>query len=213
MNNVNKVINFAFEEEINGIEIAENSNGEVVVSSLQVAKNFDKEHKSVIRTIEDIKAQNCALIDTMFFETSYRAGTGKAYKCYYMNRDGFSLLVMGFTGKKALDWKLRYIEAFNLMEKKLRYAESPALQSLIEMKIRQQELEERQAILERQMAEIAGKPDKRDVDSEDVARKARILTSISQILKEFEEKEELERIRKHEEYLAFQKRRGVRRND
>ena len=47
----------------------------------------------------------------MFSETSYRAGTGKAYKEYFMNRDGFSLLVMGFTGKRALEWKLRFVRA------------------------------------------------------------------------------------------------------
>lgn len=40
-------------------------------------------------------------------------------KCYLMTRDGFSLLVMGFTGQKALEWKLRYIEAFNEMENSL----------------------------------------------------------------------------------------------
>ena len=45
----------------------------------------------------------------MFHESSYTAGTGKSYKEYFMNRDGFSLLVMGFTGKKALEWKIKYI--------------------------------------------------------------------------------------------------------
>lgn len=39
---------------------------------------------------------------------------------YIMNRDGFSLLAMGFTGKKALEWKLKYINAFNEMERQLR---------------------------------------------------------------------------------------------
>lgn len=40
---------------------------------------------------------------------------------YYMNRDGFSLLVMGFTGKKAIEWKIKFINAFNEMEKALRH--------------------------------------------------------------------------------------------
>ena len=43
---------------------------------------------------------------------------------YLMNRDGFSLLVMGFTGKKALDWKLKYINAFNQMENYIREKQS-----------------------------------------------------------------------------------------
>lgn len=93
-------------------------NNEAVVSSRQIAENFGKEHKVVLRAIENIKAQNCALT-SMFFEVTYTAGTGKAYPMYLMNRDGFSLLVMGFTGKSALEWKLKYITAFNEMEKQL----------------------------------------------------------------------------------------------
>lgn len=92
--------------------------GQLVVSSRQVAENFEKEHKDVLKAIENIKAQNCA-VTPLFIETSYKAGTGKNYKEYFMTRDGFSLLVMGFTGSKALEWKLKYIEAFNHMEAEL----------------------------------------------------------------------------------------------
>ncbi|MDE6092905.1 MAG: Rha family transcriptional regulator, partial [Ruminococcus sp.] len=46
-------------------------------------------------------------------------GNNKTYKCYDVTRDGFSLLVMGLTGKKALEWKIKYIEAFNSMERQL----------------------------------------------------------------------------------------------
>lgn len=91
---------------------------QVVTSSRNVAEHFEKEHKNVLQAIENIKAENSA-VTKMFFETSYKAGTGKSYKEYLMNRDGFSLLVMGFTGAKALAWKLKYIEAFNAMEKEL----------------------------------------------------------------------------------------------
>lgn len=93
-------------------------NNEPVASSRQIAESFGKEHKVVLRAIENIKAQNCALT-SMFFETIYTAGTGKAYPMYLMNRDGFTLLAMGFTGKAALEWKLKYIAAFNEMEKRL----------------------------------------------------------------------------------------------
>lgn len=104
--------------------ILSTQNGEPVASSRQIAENFGKEHKDVLRAIENIKAQNCALT-SMFFEATYTAGTGKAYPMYLMNRDGFSLLVMGFTGKAALEWKLKYIAAFNAMEKQL--AQRPQL--------------------------------------------------------------------------------------
>jgi len=95
------------------------SNNQVVVASRDIAEHFGKLHKDVLESIREIiKAENSAL--TFFFETTYKAGTGKSYPEYLMNRDGFSLLVMGFTGKKALEWKLKYIEAFNKMEAHIR---------------------------------------------------------------------------------------------
>lgn len=90
------------------------------VSSLQVAEDFGKKHKHVLEAIGNIKAENSA-VTPMFIESTYQAGTGKSYKCYDITRDGFSLLVMGFTGKEALDWKLRYIDAFNKMEHRIKH--------------------------------------------------------------------------------------------
>ena len=97
------------------------TSGVPCVSSLQVAEDFGKNHKDVLRAIENLAAQNCAT-KNLFIESTYE-NRGKNYKCYDITRDGFSLLVMGFTGKEALDWKLRYIEAFNRMEQhiKLQY--------------------------------------------------------------------------------------------
>ena len=93
--------------------------GELVVTSRQVAVDFDKRHSDVIEKIEElIKTENSVM--TMFIESSYKAGTGKSYKEYLITRDGFSLLVMGFTGSRALQWKLKYIEAFNKMEQALK---------------------------------------------------------------------------------------------
>jgi Rha family phage regulatory protein len=92
---------------------------QVVTSSRKIAETFGKEHKNVIQSIENIKAENQALTH-MFYETTYKAGTGKNYKEFLMNRDGFTLLVMGFTGKKAMEWKLKYIQAFNEMEAMLK---------------------------------------------------------------------------------------------
>lgn len=104
--------------------ILSTQNGEPVASSRDVAKRFGKEHKDVLRAIKSITAQNCA-VTQMFYQSEYTAGTGKKYPMYLMNRDGFSLLAMGFTGKEAVQWKLKYIAAFNAMEKQL--AQRPQL--------------------------------------------------------------------------------------
>lgn len=93
-------------------------NNQVVVSSRQVAENFGKQHKDVLESIRGIlAAENSA---TKFFHESTFENRGKHYPEYIMNRDGFSLLVMGFTGKEAMTWKIRYIQAFNEMEAKIR---------------------------------------------------------------------------------------------
>ena len=92
-----------------------------VVSSLQVATDFNKNHRDVLKAIEKIKegvAQNFA---DLFYKSKYEHPQNKQhYPMYLMNRDGFSLLVMGFTGSDALDWKLKYIQAFNQMEKQVK---------------------------------------------------------------------------------------------
>ena len=95
-------------------------NEEAVTDSLIVAELFEKRHADVIRAIENLEEGIRKNGDTprLFQKTWYKhPQNGERYSKYIMNRDGFSLLVMGFTGKKALAWKLKYIEAFNAMEK------------------------------------------------------------------------------------------------
>lgn len=96
------------------MELVFNNNGNIVTNSLLVADKFNKEHKDVLESIRNLTAENSAA--KSFFQESYYENRGKSYPMYIMNRDGFTLLVMGFTGKKALDFKLEYIEAFNKME-------------------------------------------------------------------------------------------------
>lgn len=91
---------------------------QLVVGSRNIAENFEKEHRNVIQAIDNLTAENSA-VKTMFFESTYINERGREYPEYLMNRDGFSLLVMGFTGKQALAWKLKYIDAFNKMESTL----------------------------------------------------------------------------------------------
>lgn len=95
-------------------------NEQALTDSLMVAEMFGKEHTKVIRAIENIIGGLPKNGDTpqLFIKTWYKhPQNGERYSKYLMNRDGFSLLVMGFTGKKALEWKLKYISAFNQMEK------------------------------------------------------------------------------------------------
>ena len=94
-------------------------NDEAVCDSLQVAEKFGKRHSNVVRTIETLLEGMLKIEETqkMFWKSHYvEKQNGQRYPKYIMNRDGFSLLVMGFTGKKALEWKLQYIKAFNQME-------------------------------------------------------------------------------------------------
>lgn len=91
-----------------------------VVGSRQVARDFERAHKSVLRRItllrRETSAQNCA---DLFMSSTYVDQYGRTQKEYLITRDGFALLVMGFTGAQALSWKLRYIQAFNAMEEQL----------------------------------------------------------------------------------------------
>lgn len=97
--------------------ILSTQNGEPVASSREVAKRFGKEHKHVLAAIRQILvADNSA---TKFFHETAFEYRGQRFPEYLMNRDGFALLAMGFTGKEAVTWKLKYIEAFNQMEKQL----------------------------------------------------------------------------------------------
>ena len=90
-------------------------NDEAVCYSLQVAEKFGKRHNNVLQNIDNLIAENSA-VKSMFKQSTYKADNGQKYRMFYMNRDGFSLLIMGFTGKDALNWKLQYIKAFNQME-------------------------------------------------------------------------------------------------
>lgn len=95
-----------------------NQDGQLVVTSRQITEDFEKEHKDVLEKIRNLVAENSA-VKNMFIESSYE-NRGKQYPEYLLTRDGFSLLVMGFTGTKALEWKIKYIEAFNKMEEQIK---------------------------------------------------------------------------------------------
>ncbi len=93
--------------------VIKSEKGNPVTTSLKVSEIFSKEHKHVLEAIRNLVAEKTAA--KYFYETEYE-NRGKKYPMYLMNRDGFSLLVMGFTGTEALKFKIDFIEAFNKME-------------------------------------------------------------------------------------------------
>lgn len=99
-----------------------NHGGEVVVSSRDVARVFEKEHKDVLKAIrntecsEEFCRRNFAL--TSKTVAMPNGGTRKDPE-YLITRDGFAILAMGFTGPKAMQFKEAYIARFNAMEREL----------------------------------------------------------------------------------------------
>jgi phage regulatory protein, rha family len=92
-----------------------------VVTSLDVAETFEKEHYHVMEDIREIQSKiSTPEFSGLFYEGEYKASNGKKNPMYYMNRDGFTLLAMGYTGEKAMRFKLAYINQFNQMEELLK---------------------------------------------------------------------------------------------
>ena len=102
---------------INDVEVnLVSKDGSIFANSLDVARVFEKEHGKVIRSIEDMSERGRA----NFGLTSYIDTFNRTQKMYEMNRDGFTFLVMGFTGEKADNFKLDFIDGFNQLENELR---------------------------------------------------------------------------------------------
>ena len=96
------------------VEIVSERNGVPITTSRKIAQVFGKEHKNVLRDIESI------IIDDEFsrlnFELSNYKSRGKKYSEYILTKNGFTLLVMGYTGEKAMRFKKAYICQFDAME-------------------------------------------------------------------------------------------------
>lgn len=101
---------------------------QAVTTSLILAEAFEKEHRNVIRTIETkIGELNFEQSLKMFSKGEYINTQNKQQPMYYLNRDGFTFIAMGFTGRKADEFKLKYIDAFNKMEEQIRNQSFQAL--------------------------------------------------------------------------------------
>lgn len=91
------------------------------VLSTDVARHFQRRHSHVLREIDRLRSiLPKSFTEPNFGRSDYVDGTGRKLPAFLLTRDALSLLVMGFTGKAAVLWKLRYIEAFNAMEDNLR---------------------------------------------------------------------------------------------
>jgi len=137
--------------------VIKSKKGNPVTTSLIVAEVFEKDHKHVIASIREIlsSAENSA---QYFAHGFYQDSSGKSNPMFYMNRDGFTLLVMGFTGSKALRFKIAFIEAFNEMEKRLhdsKYIIPQTFAEALELAAKQtRELESKERIIALQAPKV-----------------------------------------------------------
>ncbi|EAH6708971.1 phage regulatory protein [Campylobacter jejuni] len=106
------------------IENLEIINNEVFTNSLFVAEVFERRHDTILRAIKNLPQDEFRDLNFQISSSVRKNGFFKKdTKIYNLTRDGFSLLVMGFTGQKAYKWKVEFIKAFNEMEKRLRNIE------------------------------------------------------------------------------------------
>lgn len=96
-------------------------NGQVITTDLLIANAFNKTPSTVRRAIRNLKCSEEFRANN-FAQTTYIDQQGKTQPSYQITKDGFVLLVMGFTGKHATEFKIKYIEAFNAMEKHINNA-------------------------------------------------------------------------------------------
>ena len=143
--------------------VIQNSKGNDVTTSLIVAEVFGKRHDHVLRDIESLSCSDTFNL-LNFGEIEYTDNRGRSQKAYEMTKDGFSFLVMGYTGEKAGQFKERFINEFNKREQLLKNEDYILARSqeilnnrmkLMEAKVAQ--LEEENELQSRQLKESAPK--------------------------------------------------------
>ena len=183
--------------------VFKSKDGQAVTNSIKVSEKFGKEHKHVLESIRKLMtAENSAVLQ-MFEESTYVNEQNKTQPMYLMNRDGFTLLAMGFTGSKAMEFKIDYINAFNKMESKIKESlislpnfEDPAEAAMAWAKeyrdkkvlaIENDSLKIENKILEKENIELASevqelKPDRNYLD---IIMRSRSLMTVSQIAQDY----------------------------
>jgi len=94
-------------------------NGVPMVTSKNVADKFDKGHRDLLVKIRKIISMDRSFGERNYSLSSYKSDQNKDLPCYVMTRDGFTMLAMELSGKKVFEWKIKFIDAFNAMEKEL----------------------------------------------------------------------------------------------
>jgi Rha family phage regulatory protein len=102
---------------------------QAVTTSLKVAEHFEKRHDNVLRDIDNLLKTAPELADLNFEVSEYKDSTGRKLPMYYIDEIGFTMLAMGFTGEKALRFKLAYIKEFKHMEQMLNEKQSAEWQT------------------------------------------------------------------------------------
>ena len=115
------------------MELVKINNGTPVTTSKIVSDYFDKEHKHVMDKIRSISCEISDVGGSYFRLSSYVSLQNKTLECYDLTRDGFMLLVMELSGKKALSKKIAFISAFNAMESELLQSKSKEVSVIDEL--------------------------------------------------------------------------------
>ncbi|NWO05353.1 MAG: Rha family transcriptional regulator [Alteromonadaceae bacterium] len=120
------------------------TDGKPFTTSRAVAERFGKQHKEVLRGIKKLLSDmpDPAFTERNFALSEYSDPSGRKLPQYELSHDAFALVVMGFTGRDALAWKIAFLQAFNVMEAELRAREQrfanaldqvrPALRPVVE---------------------------------------------------------------------------------
>lgn len=110
-------------ELVNAVELKD---GKAVTTSLKIAEVFGKPHKNVLKAIRELECPE-EFSGLNFEPAEYTDAQGKPRPMYFVTRDGFTLLAMGFTGARAMQFKVSYIEAFNAMERTIKESAATGL--------------------------------------------------------------------------------------
>lgn len=149
--------------------------GQALTSSLNVAREFGKEHRNVLRDIRNLLGGVPKIEQTpMFIETEQvNPQNGQKYPMYLINRDGFTLLAMGFTGERALEFKMKFLQAFSTMEKMLTSDDYILMRS-------QQILQKRNELLQQKIQMLEGRTELLEKENKELAPKAQYTDEVLQ---------------------------------
>lgn len=181
-------------ETIDDVQVS-NQNGKTVVCSVEVAEHYEKRHDNLMQAINRLlsMSKECS---KMFFAGTYTNTKNHEYPCYYMTRDGFSVLTMGFTGAKALEWKVKYINAFNKMEAAI-LSTMDSYQIEDPVKRAQRWIEEKQAAMRIEKQLQAAAPKAETFDQICTSRTASNFTEAAKLLG-VKRKSMIEQLERHE---------------